>query len=738
MNRFLILSLALLGGCGSPQRDFHSTSRPAIFYVATNGNDGWSGRQPAPNWRKTDGPFASVPGALKVIRESQRNDRTAGRQRVTVFIRGGSYFLREPLVLKPADSGLTLAAYHGEVPVISGGRRIGGWKAREVFVSTMSTVYNVGKAEKKEASESGPAKTLQPQATVAGKSLWVAEVPEARGGKWPFRELWVNGTRAVRARHPDTGYLSIEGLLDATPSWDQGHTRFRFRPGDLKSSDSITNAEVVAMTRWVESRLPVLSLDDHERIVTFSKRSVFELTPGDLYYVEGAFEFLDKPGEWYLDSQVGRLYYLPRPGEKLNQIEAIAPVFAQVVRFEGNPNRAEFVEGVTFRGVTFSHTEWYFPEGFHTGKNKPNVSPEPKAEIGGFAQAAIGVPGAVWGEGIRECIFEDCRFSNLGNYGVELACGCKSNRISHCEFSDLGAGGVKIGETHIREMAPELTEANEITDCHIHDGGKMFHSAEGIWVGESPDNRITHNHIHDFYYTGISLGWTWGYGKSLTTNNAIEFNHVHHIGVKSDGDGPILSDMGGIYTLGLEFGTVIRNNIWHDIAGLRYGGWGIYFDEGSSGILAENNLVYRTTHGGFHEHYGATNRVFNNIFALGRDGQLQRTRPEPHLSFSFETNIVYFDSGNLLKGDWSGDKFQMDWNLYFDARPGAKPESFALGQGSLEQWRERGNDRNSIVADPLFVAPQQSDFRLQSNSPAFKLGFKDIDLRTVGVREGAR
>jgi hypothetical protein len=194
--------------------------------------------------------------------------------------------------------------------------------------------------------------------------------------------------------------------------------------------------------------------------------------------------------------------------------------------------------------------------------------------------------------------------------------------------------------------------------------------------------------------------------------------------------------MGGIYTLGKQPGTKILNNRWHDIAGLRYGGWGIYFDEGSSGILAASNVVYRTTHGGFHQHYGETNVVRNNIFAFGRDQQLQRTRNEPHISFSFETNIVYFDSGALLSGDWSGTNFLMDWNVYFDARPNAKALTF--GNSSLEKWRERGHDRNSALADPLFVAPKENDFRLRPDSPALRLGFEPIDLSRVGIEKDWR
>ncbi|HZR21787.1 MAG TPA: right-handed parallel beta-helix repeat-containing protein [Verrucomicrobiae bacterium] len=670
---------------------------PSVLYVSTRGNDGWSGTRSTPNFAKSDGPFKTLPRAIAAVREQRRANGAPGAVR-TIYIAGGVYELSEPLVLQPQDSGLTIAALSKDKPVLSGGRLIQGWRETQR----------------------------------QGKTLWTAEIPQVRDGHWYFRELWVNDRRAVRARHPNQGYLKVSNLPDSAKDWTRGQTRFEFAAGDLQPWNTLTQAEVIVMNRWADSRLPVTALHADQRVIEFSKRSVFALEKDDLYYLEGAFEALDQPGEWFLDRLAGLLYYLPRPGESLNKVQAIAPVLTQVLRFEGRPEQEQFIEHVMMRGLIFSHTEWCFPDGFSTSKDKPEIYPAPESEVGGFGQAEVGVPGAVWGNGVRNCVFENCSFRNLGDYGLELARGCQSNKIQQCEFSQLGAGGIKLGETAIRTRPSEQTGANEVVNCQIHDGGQMFHSAIGIWIGQSPDNRLLHNVIHDFYYTGISIGWTWGYGAALASSNLVAFNHIHHIGVKSNGDGPILSDMGGIYTLGKQPGTKVLNNLWHDIAGLRYGGWGIYFDEGSSGILASSNVVYRTTHGGFHQHYGETNLVQNNIFAFGRDQQLQRTRVEPHMSFSFETNIVYFENGSLLSGDWSKDQYQMDWNVYFDKRLAGNPGQIHFANVPLDQWRARGHDLHSDLADPLFVAPEKYDFRLRPESPAIQLGFKPIDLSHVG------
>lgn len=676
-----------------------STSVAGQFFVSPDGNDAWSGRRATKALWSQEGPFVSLSRALSAARETKAGNP---EQPVTIFLRGGTYFLEKPLVLTPADSHIAFIAYNNEGPVVSGGRRITGWKE----------------------TRSG------------GRRLWVADLPEVRAGKWAFVELWTNGERAIRARQPNRGYLEVAGVPDSTSNWTDGQYRFKFMKSDVPAAEFLAGVEAVVMSRWVESRLPLLSVDYEQVLLNFAKRSVFQLGTGDLFYLEGAVEFVDVSGEWALDAAAGRIFYLPRPGERLAGFEAIAPMLTQVLRLEGRPEQSRFVEDVRFQGLVFSHTEWYFPGGFHTAADKPEIWPAVNPEVGGFAQAAIGVPGGVWGRGVRGSSFEQCRFTQLGTYGLELSLGCSSNRIVNCEFSHLGGGGIKIGETVVRSKPSEQSRGNLVTDCRIMDGGKLFHSAIGIWIGQSPDNRITHNLIQDFYYTGISIGWTWGYGPALATNNLVANNIVRHIGRRSDGDGPILSDMGGIYTLSMQPGTRIVNNLWHDIAGFRYGGWGIYFDEGSSSILAESNLVYHTTHGGFHQHYGATNVVRNNIFALARDHQIQRSRPESHRSFCFMTNIVYFNSGVLLGSSWADDKFQLCGNLYFDTRTAGSGKAILFAGGTFDSWRTRGHDIGSKVGDPHFVDPVRRDFRLQPGSPALEMGFKPLDLSNVGPWSG--
>ena len=674
-----IVVIALGMGLAFGQAD----TGPTIYHVSSKGDDRNSGA--------LEKPFATLERARDAVRALKKAPLT---KPVQVLIGEGTYCLSSPFVLKPEDSGtaecpITYEAQTGARVVISGGRAISGWR----------------------------------DAKVDGKYLWVADVPDVAAGKWNFRELWVNGRRAVRARHPKQGFLKVAGLPDVkkdTP-WDKGQNRFQFHPGDIKNYANLADVDVVAMHLWMSVRLPVASVDEKEHLVTFAHKSHFRLTDGSdpaRYYMENAFEFLDTPGEWYLDRKTGKVYYWPREEDftgygnpkSIALLFGTAPVLPGLVRFEGQPKDGKLVEHVRLRGLSFQHTEWW------PGKDDPVD-----------AQAAVHVPAVVQGEGMRHCTIENCTVAHASNYGIHLSYGCQENRIVGCELFDLGAGGIKIGDTEQAEPVRQ-THHNMVTDNHIHDCGQIFHHAVGVFVGQSYANQIAHNHIHDLYYTGLSCGWTWGYGKTLARDNIFEFNHVHDLGKAW------LSDMGGIYTLGMQPGTVIRSNVFHDINGFNYGGWGIYFDEGSTHILAENNLVYRTSHGGFHQHYGKENIVRNNIFALSRDAQIRRTRQEPHLSFTFERNIVYWQEGTLLDGSFDKGNVAFDKNLYWHAKKGP----IRFGRLTLAEWQAKGMDAKSVIADPLFASPEKNDFTLAAQSPASRVGFVPLDLATVGPRKGDR
>lgn len=620
-----------------------------------------------------------------------------------IFLRGGTYFLSEPLALGPEDSGsngspIIWSAYLDEKPILSGGRRISTWQ----------------------------------KTTINGHEAWMADLPAAEGS-WTPRELWVDGRPMLRSRWPKRRTFAVAKRTGppTTRPWQQPVDEFQFDGQDLRAWPDAGEAEVVVMSRWVESRLPIASIDESNHTVHFAKKSVFDIDPADRYWVENVEEALTEPGEFYVDAKEKKIYLIPPLGVFPESAQVIVPSLVQVMQLHGNPAGGKPVEHITFRGLTFANSEWYHDRAVPTPRDATGgtFGNKPDPSRTGFHQAAIGVPGAVWGEGVRDCIFDHCTITNIGSYGIELASGCQHNLITHCTIDHTGAGGIKIGETAARDEPALQTFDNEVSDCTIADGGNLFPSCVALWIGQSHDNRIIHNDIHDFWYTAISMGWTWGYGKSAAQRNLVEWNHIHHIGIKSNQEAPILSDLGGIYTLGNQEGGIIRFNEFHDMAATKYGGWGIYFDEGTTHLTAEDNLVYRTTHGAFHQHYGNENVVRNNIFALGRDAQIQRTRVEEHLSFSFERNIIYWDRGNLLAGNWSKENAAFDHNTYWRAGGG----EIRFGKKTWEQWREAGMDVHSTIADPKFTDPRNGNFSIGAKE-SLPEGFVPFDFSGVGPR----
>ncbi len=646
-------------------------AEPMTLYVSTAGQDTWSGSLPQPNADRTDGPLASLTAARNALRKLRAEGKLTGQS--TVEVGPGTHFMAEPLVLEPQDSDVTFIGAGAQPPVLSGGVPITGWR------------------------EQAP-------------GLWVAAVPQAREGKWPLRALYVNGQRAILARTPNTGYFRSVGKAPPVlgpdgKELDTSKTSFRFKPGDLKPAPDLTGADAVIFYHWESGILPLKSLDEAGHTVTFAGAFKWPFWSNQRYYVENLRDALDAPGEWYLDRAEGMLLYMPRPGEDMSTATVIAPRLTQLVLFQGDPQAGKLVTNVRFGNLGLQHTNYVLEPTGHSDW-----------------QAAVTVDAAIQATGARGCSFTNCEIAHLGNYAVWFQRGCTDNAVTACYVHDGSAGGVRFGEGAV-PTGPAITSGNRVSDCLIRDLGIDFYGAIPVWIGHSHSNTVSHNEICDANYSGISCGWSWGYGPSGAHHNTIEYNYLHHLGRGR------LCDMAAIYTLGIQPGTVVRNNLIHDIYDWAegYGAGGIYPDEGSSQMVIENNVVYRTASGGLTVHYGKDNLCRNNIFAFGRDNQIYLGRRDKESSLTLEHNIVYFDEGVLFSRE---SDLKADNNVYYQVQ--GEELSFPVNL-TFAQWQAKGLDVHSLIADPLFRDPANGDFRLQPDSPALKLGFQPIDTSTCGI-----
>lgn len=690
------MALALVG-CG-PKAD---------LYVSPNGDDGWSGRLPSPNAAKTDGPVASLARARDAARELK--GAAAAPRPITIDIRGGSYALAGPFRLNPEDSGekgapIIYAARRGEKPVFSGGRRIRGWRQGE-----------------------GP--------------LWQTEIPEVKGGNWYFHQLFVNGERRTRARTPNDGYLRAVGPLEKygkdrkDPAFAKNtaiRMGFKFRDGDLKSSwRNLGDANLFLYHSWTTSMHWLDRVDEDQGTAHFTNRSGWPVGYWETeqrYHVENVREALDSPGEWYIDRTTGLLEYFPLPGEDMAKAEVIAPALTQLLLVEGDWARGQFVHDIELRGLSFQHADWSFADRAQS--------------IDG--QAFVFLPGAIHARGAERITLEGCEIAHVGTYAIAIEDGCKANRIVRSEIHDFGGGGIRIGEFTRQKTAsktsdvtgaavPELTKDgtgprdtghNVVDNCFIHHGGRVFAAGVGVIIGHSAHNQITRNEISDMFYSSVSVGWVWGFGESAAHHNLVANNHLHHIGWG------VLSDMGGVYTLGPSPGTVVAHNHIHHVNSYSYGGWGLYTDEGSSEITLEDNIVHDTKDGSFHQHYGRANVIRNNILAFSRETQIRRSREDVTNSMTIVRNIVYCDNDNMLSRVWQNGDYTVNSNLYWTT---STAEPLFDGR-DWEDWRaSSGQDKDSLVTDPAFVDPARRDFRLKPGSPAAKIGFRPIDPSRIGL-----
>ena len=673
------------------------------IHVAPDGKDSGSGS----SWR----PFATFARAQQAVREAKQDGKKY--ERIDVLFADGTYRLDAPVVIGAEDGGtdtmpVTYKARSDKMPVFSGGRKITGW-------------------------------------TVGADGVWSVTLPEVKDGSWNFTQLWVNDVRRFRPKMPKTGYFTtVDGFEkqeeeNRHPKLASG---FLFNGTDLNPSwANKSDIELRVLHTWASSNFRIQDIGAAApNVVRFTAPHKhggwYDNFDKRRYWAENVKEAFGDPGEWYLDRPTGVLRYMPMPGERPDRVEVIAPVLPLLLVVKGTEDAP--VTYTIFEGLQFCHSNWVLPD---TGNYCP--------------QAEMNIPASIELVSAQRVMFNKCVFRQFGGYAMGFGPGTRDSTVEYCVMHDLGGGGVKIGAPYVGYMHSPINHTWDcseqdskrtshiiVHDCKITGGGRLHPAAHGVWVGQSSENKILNNEISDLFYTSVSLGWVWGYLEpSRAHHNEVAYNHMHTIGQG------VLSDMGGVYTLGVSPGTTVHHNHIHDVHAFDYGGWGLYTDEGSTGIRLYDNLVYRVKTGGFHQHYGRDNIIENNIFAYSLTQQIQRTRNEEHLSFTFRNNIIYWDNGSpLLGGNWDGakvgaaddgkplERYAFSKNIYWHA---SGKENILPGNKTLAQWQgETGQDKGSIVQDPLFAAPDKGDFRFRSTEAIDKTGFKPFDVyTTTGPRD---
>ena len=654
----------------------------------------------------------SPQGAVEKIRAAKRAGDTSAW---TVRVKKGVYPLKETIVFRPEDSGTPEAPVEwiGEDgAVFSGGACLGGWRDD-------------------------------------GDGVWSAPIPKGADGHPVFFEsLYVNGRRADRARLPLKGAFHAKTWCEESVV-EGGVTNYVEKttvdePG-LEALEGLSRAELDAVqwrvfVKWAYAAYPVESYDarsgavvvkGRDKIVNWKK---WDAGKENYFFLENVAAGFTEQGQWLYDVKAGRVRYRPLAGETIAGLEVIAPTarLVSLVEFRGDFAKKEYVHDIRFRNLGFTATRT-------DGELCANGAVRQYLH-----QAARKTGATILGNGLKCVRFEKCRVFNTENYAFRFGDGVVSNAIVSCEIEDAGAGGIWLGNNTsnpLQQANPkyrglsepwnhpfpterlvdtrfEAVRFNVIDDNLIRHCGRVNSEGCGIVLTHAADTLVTHNEISDLYYTGISVGWTWGYYGSYAQRNEISFNRISNIGQHK------MADMGGIYTLGASFDTVVTNNVITDVDSSSYGGWGMYNDEGSEGVYWANNLVVNTTADSYHLHFGRSNVVENCVLVNGGTSKLCISRSENHQQVAFRRNVVYWPEGpvftktgwNVLREGWSRATFE--GNLFY----------CTSGETELN------GPMSGTVADPKFVDPAKGDWALRPDSPALKLGFKPWDYSLSGRR----
>ncbi|MGJ8677044.1 MAG: right-handed parallel beta-helix repeat-containing protein [Akkermansiaceae bacterium] len=680
----------------------------ADFYVSPDGSDTWSGTLVEPDKGGADGPFAT----LTRVRDAVRDLKKSKSADIVVLVRGGTYLLDKTVVFGLEDSGagdvtITYAAYPGETPVFSSGLEIKGFE-----------------------KVSGDLVGLPKEAL--GK-VFVANV----SGR--FHTLYDDEGLLPRAR--SAGFRTSAG---------RGLDEFRFPHGKLKNWPNIEDVEIMirASHQWMVNILPLESVDEEKGIARTSIEASYAMKSiGDSCWVENVVDELNEPGEWALNTKEGKLYLWPR-----GKSPVVAPQLYELIRVEGKIDEMGAkdipVQNLCFRGLTFKHGERYLFD-------KDDAGVQHDWDVVDKDNALVRLRGA------ENCVVEQCHFLHSGSGAIRVDLHGQENKISGNHIEHMGGTGIMLGG--YGPGTKDVSRKNLVYNNHIHHVGEIYWHSPGILLWQSGENRVANNLIHHTNYSGMIIcGMVTKFinrnGREVSRSirrhevgkmpknptiddvrpylhshdNLIEYNEIHHAMEK-------LGDGNGIYIRGAGAGNIIRRNYIHHLVAHTGAQSGIRTDGGQMDTLIAENLIYKCTSQGLI--LKLNNRAENNIIAYVLDSSRQekgspvsylRLTEGPSSSGTIKRNIIYhpgkkasfFTESREAKAK-DGDK---DLNIYYCA---GNP---ALSQTALDKMQKEGVDANSLAVDPLFVDPENGDFRLKPDSPALKLGIVPFDMSKVGLR----
>ena len=535
-------------------------------------------------------PKATLTSALRQAREWRRTEDNRIQGGITIYMEGGTYAFHEPVFIRPEDSGTkesptTIRSIGNEKVILSGGISINGWKKQ-------------------------------------GK-VWVADVPAFNGRPLDFRQLWVNGKKAVRARDVEdfekmNRICSVDEKNEILYVPAVSIRRLIDNKGNLKAK----YAEMVLHQMWCVANLRIRSVEvqGDSAAIRFHQpesRIQFEhpwprpmvTTDGhnSAFYLTNARELQDVPGEWYHDIDARKVYYYPREGEKMQEAEVIVPAVETLVRVEGTLDRP--VCHIRFEKITFSYTTWmrpsekghvplqagmYLTDGYRIDpKMQRNYLNHPLDNQGWLGRPAAAVRVAA----ARQIDFERCRFEHLGSTGLDYEEAVQGGVVRGCLFRDIAGNGLLVGsfspaahETHLPYNPADRREVctqQQINNCYFTEIGNEDWGCLAIAAGYVGDVNIEHNEISEVPYSGISLGWGWTQTVNCMRNNRVHANLIHHYAKH-------MYDVAGIYTLGSQPKSYVTENCVHSIYKPGYvhdpNHWFyLYTDEGSSFITVRDN-----------------------------------------------------------------------------------------------------------------------------------------------------